>query len=356
MRKSICAALALVLVLGTVPAVAETDLSNRSVASGNVAAVTFEDITAPWSGTLLPFDWQAGDRVEAGEKMFELRTETVYAPETGKVETVFAREGEDAAAVIGHYGALIALEAEHPDWIQATTNGAYTSKKENRVLHAGEEIWFRSDKADREEGTGRVVSVNEKGEYTVEIQSGSFEVTENLNLFRSSDRTPGSKVGSGRVFRRNPIAVTGMGRIAKILVSEGETVSANQPLMILQSADADPGASAEIRAEQDGVVEQLFVTPGTPVRKGQALARVRHTAKLEVIADVDEVDLAGISVGTVCPVVLDMDPDTQLNGTVTKISGIGVTKQNAAYFQVHFSLDRTDLPLGASASVYLPKE
>ena len=353
MKKAVCLVLALIAACGISTALADTDLAGMSVASGNVAAVRFEDVTAPWSGTLLPFDWAAGDAVSAGELMFTLRTETVFAPEDGKVEEIFAAAGDDAAAVMNRYGALMTLEGGNPDWIQASTASAY-QKKENKVIHVGETLYFRSEKGDREEGSGRVISVTTSG-YTVEITDGSFEVDETLNLYRKDDYAISAKVGSGKVFRRNPVSVAGQGRVAEILVSVGDTVKAGQPLMRVMSPDAEPGASADVRPAGTGVVAQVYVLPGMQVWKGQALARVWHTDALEVVADVDEVDLKSISVGSRCPIVLDMDPDTQLTGTVTEIGGMGVTRQNAAYYQVHFALDRADLPLGASASVYLPK-
>ena len=353
MKKAVCLVLALITACGMSVAVADADLTGMSVASGNVAAVHFEDVTAPWSGTLMPFDWAAGDAVKAGEQMFTLRTETVYAPENGTVEEIFAAVGDDAAAVMTRYGALMMLEGENPDWIQASTAAGY-NKKENKVIRVGETLYFRSEKADHEEGSGRVISVNQSG-YTVEITDGSFEVDETLSLYRKDDYAISSKVGSGKVFRRNPVSVAAQGRVAEILVSIGDTVTAGQPLMRVMSPDAEPGASASARAAGDGVVAQVYVIPGMQVWKGQALARVWHTDELEVVADVDEVDLKSVSVGSRCTIILDMDPDTQLTGTVTEIGGMGVTRQNAAYYQVHFALERADLPLGASASVYLPR-
>ena len=333
---------------------AETDLSGYTIASGNVAAVTFEDLTAPWSGTLLPFDWAAGDPAGENETMFVMRTETLFAPEKGTVEEVFAADGDDAAAVLQRYGALISMQGENADRIQATTAGTFL-KKENKVLRVGETLYFKSDKSGHEEGSGRVIAVSGTG-YTVEIQKGVFEMGETLNLFRKDDYSSDSKVGSGNVFRRDPVGLAGQGRIGSVLVRPGDAVSAGQPVMTFLGPDADPGAAPEIRTRRAGVVAQVAAAPGQQVWKGALLARIWHTDQLEVVAEVDEMDLEAVSVGTECPVILDMYPDRQLTGKVTEISGLGVTRQNAAYYQVHFALQETGLPLGASASVYLPKE
>ena len=177
-----------------------------------------------------------------------------------------------------------------------------------------------------------------------------------LSVEGKEDYSANAKVGTGRVFRRDPVSVTGQGRIHEILVQAGEQVKEGQPLMKLLGMDAEPGAVPEITAAQAGVIAQVMVIPGQQVWKGAVLARIWHTDRIEVVAEVDEMDLHAIDIGTRCPVILDMDPNTTLTGTVTEISALGVTRQNAAYYQVHLLLDRSGLPLGASASVYLPNK
>ena len=333
---------------------ADMDLSGYSIASGNVSAVGFEDLLAPWSGTLLPYDLSVGDRVSAGDVLFRMRTEPLYAPESGTVGQVFVRPGDDAAAVMNRYGALLTLEGECPDRIQATT-AAPNVKKENKVLHVGEKLFFRSDKTGREEGTGQVIAISGQS-FLAEILTGEFEIGESFALYRSKSYTNSEKVGSGSVFRRDPVSIIGQGRVLEVIAQADSTVRAGDPLLTLAGPDAAPDASPDVPVAADGIVAQIVAVPGQQVWKGALLARIWRTDRLEVVADVDEMDLANLRVGDTCPVVLDMMPDTQLFGKVTEISGLGFTRQNAAYFQVHLSLERTDLPLGASASVYLPKK
>ena len=93
----------------------------------------------------------------------------------------------------------------------------------------------------------------------------------------------------------------------------------------------------------------------TPLAQARGI-ELTYESFREVIAEVDEVDLGRIRVGTICPILLDMDEETVLQGQVTEISSLGITRQNAAWYQVHLSLENaSQLPLGASASVYLPK-
>ena len=75
---------------------------------------------------------------------------------------------------------------------------------------------------------------------------------------------------------------------------------------------------------------------------------------MEVVAEVDEMDLGELSVGDQIPVTMDTDDSRILTGTVTEISALGTTRQNAAYYTVHLSVNDNGLMLGQSASIYLP--
>ena len=99
----------------------------------------------------------------------------------------------------------------------------------------------------------------------------------------------------------------------------------------------------------------MGATSGQQVWKGQLLARISRTDSLEIVADVDEMDLNGLKVGDRVPVTLDTNEKEILTGTVTEIAGLGVTRQNAAYYTVHLTVDADGLMLGQSASVYLPR-
>ncbi|MCH5285826.1 MAG: HlyD family efflux transporter periplasmic adaptor subunit [Christensenellaceae bacterium] len=347
-------ALLTVLLVFTSSAMAAEDLTGYAIANGTVTAVRFLDVTAPYSGTLGTFDLAAGDRVTAGDELFSMLLTTVYAPEAGTV-TLFAAQGDDATGVMSHYGALASLETAIPTQIVASTANAYNTK-ENHILYVGETLYFRSSGSAREEGWGKVIRVDGSS-YVVDILEGDFDIGESFNLYRNNRYESRDNVGRGTVTRRNPVSLTGVGRIYELLAADGTKVEANAPVMTLMSADAEPGASPIITAPQDAVVAMVTVSPGQQVWKGQMLARLYLTDELEVVAEADEIDLHGLRVGDRLPITLDTDEATVLYGTVTEISALGVTRQNAAYYTVHVSLqDTRNALLGASASVYLPKE
>ena len=102
-------------------------------------------------------------------------------------------------------------------------------------------------------------------------------------------------------------------------------------------------------------LEKIVINMGLGDCKDNAKALETAIGELEIIAEVDEIDMGSLKVGDVIPCTLDMNEESVFNGTVTEISALGVTRQNAAYFTVHLSID-VKAPLGASASIYLPKK
>ena len=347
-------ALLLLLTMLSTCALADTALTDCAIANGNVTATTFVDVTAPYSGTLASFDLSVGDRIAAGDALFSLLTTTVYAPEAGTVKALFAREGEDASAVTARYGAVAVLEPEQDKRINATTNGAY-NKEANRILHVGETLYFRSGKGDQEEGSGRVIAVSGSS-YVLDILEGEFDLNENLSLYRDDGYAAKDCVGKGVVARRDPVAIQGQGRVASILVAEGDQVAAGQPLMTLMAADADADAQPDVTAPESGVIASVAVSAGQQVWKGQVLARIYLTEEIEVVAEVDEMDLNGLQAGDSLSITLDTDESAIITGKVTEISALGVTRQNAAYYTVHVSIPAGSAALGASASVYIPRK
>ena len=294
-----------------------------------------------------------GDTVKAGDVLLSLLTTTVYATEDGIVQAVFGQSGDDATALTARYGAVTAVEPYQQLRITATTAGAYNDE-DNKHIHMGETLYFRSTGTDREEGHGRVISVSGNSS-VVDVLDGDFKLGESMNLYRDDRYAAKDNVGKGTVTRRDPLLMQGMGRLAEVMVAEGDAVQAGDPLFTLMSADADASARPEVCASADGVVASVAVAAGQQVWKGQVLARIYLTDTVEVVADVDEIDLNGLQVGDTLRITLDTDADTIISGKVTEISALGVTRQNAAYYTVHVSIPADHVLLGASASVYIPQ-
>ena len=353
MKKFVAPLMILCLLLAS-PALAEQDLTGRPVADGTVAAAAFVDVTAPYSGTLSSFDWESGDAVAPGDVLASYVQPAVYAPEAGTVRGVFVAPGDDAAAAVARYGQLLGIEPDIIWRIDATTSGAY-NEDENKILHLGETLYFKVGSGDNlTEGTGRVVAVNGES-YQVDVLTGQFDLGDDVTLYRRDNYDTKSAVGKGTVERRPAILITAAGRVGTLSVAEGAHVSEGDRLLTLAGADASPDAfKPDVACPAAGVVEKVFVMPGQQVYKGAALLRVSLDGAMEVRAEVDETDLGALKVGDLVPITLDTDKQNVLIGTVTQISGLGVSKQNAAYFIVHATIPDGSGRLGASASMYLP--
>ena len=342
------------LTLLVTPALAEDALTDCAIANANVSAVRHVDVVAPFSGTLTAFDLSAGDRVNAGDVLMSLQTTGLYATEDGTVGAVFAKVGDDAQAVTERYGGIVGVEPETLMQLQCSTASAYNSA-DNRRIRLGETLYFRSSKTDREEGSGRVVAVSGQN-YVVEIAEGDFDLDEAMNLYRKDTYQQKDCVGKGTVTRRSDVLTQAAGRVIAVHVSQGDAVKGGQLLAEVVSSDAAPDASPTVTAPEGGVVSSVQVSPGQQVWKGQVLCRIELDAALEVVAEVDEMDLGSLSVGDKLSVTIDMLGSRVLNGTVTEISAMGVTRQNAAYYTIHVSIPADSALLGASASVYLPRK
>ena len=337
------AALLLVLTLGAACALGAT-------ANAVIVAPETAKITAPFSGTLLPFDLTAGDEVAAGDTLFTLDTSPVYATQSGTVAAVFAGVGDDASGVIAHYGSLAVIEPTHALYVAADNSQAYDDD-ENRYLHAGETLYL---KCGNEKGTGIVTSVSGNA-YNVDILTGSFDVGDTVRCYRESGTPSDSETGRGRVTRYADISVAAEGRIAAVHVKAGDTVSVGDLLFEVIDGQSAKDVPLTLTAPVSGAVTSLSTVSGAQVYRGQLLCEIADLTKLELSAEVDELDFSAISVGTTLSFTLDAYAGETFSGTVTEIRPVGITRQNATYYDVRITLPagKTLLP-GMNATVTIP--
>lgn len=330
------------------------DLSQSPTANAVVEAAQPLYVTAPFSGTLAVFDWMAGDQLAQGETLFAYDTTKVYAPFDGTLAALYVEKGGDASAAVNRYGMAAAIEPANPYLIHATTASAY-DKSENKFIHVGETLYYKSSDNARIKGTGRVISVTSTG-YTVEVLTGEPEIDETVNLYRDSDYIKESAVGKGACAAAQPIPVSAGGRVVKMNMAEGRKVKAGDLLMETLSQDAAPDTSGLIASPSAAVLVSLACGPGQQVYKGQLLATLCDPAGLILAAQVDEVDVGSLSLGSQVSVVLDSQPGVTYQSTVTAIAQSGTQRQNACYYRVELALPQiSGLRLGMNATVYLTK-
>ncbi len=321
-----------------------------ATANAVIVAPETAKITAPFSGTLLAFDLTAGDEVAAGDTLFAMDTVPVYATQSGTVSAVFAKAGDDASGVIAHYGSLAVIEPTHALYVAADNSQAYDDD-ENRYLHAGETLYL---KCGSEKGTGIVTSVSGNA-YNVDILTGSFDVGDTVRCYRESGTPSDSETGRGRVTRYADISVAAEGRIAAVHVKAGDTVSVGDLLFEVIDGQSAKDVPLTLTAPVSGAVTSLSTVSGAQVYRGQLLCEIADLTKLELSAEVDELDFSAISVGTTLSFTLDAYAGETFSGTVTEIRPVGITRQNATYYDVRITLPagKTLLP-GMNATVTIP--
>lgn len=345
------------MMFSTVPVIAEdmaTPAYGNATATGAIEAVSTTEITAPFSGVLLPFDLTLGDTAEKDAVLFRLDTQRIYAPTDGTIGAVFAALGDDAQSVINRYGALAAIEPTNLFVINGNTTSAY-DEPENKIIHIGEKLYFKSSSSSRITGEGYVIAVDGDS-YQLEVTSstGDLELKERVTLYRDSLYEKKSDVGRGTCAVCAPVSVQGSGRIIRVYKANGDSVKAGDLLFESVSADAAPDATAKVVAPIGGVISVLSSASGQQVYKGQHLITLSDPSNLQVTCDVDEIDLGALKIGDVLSIKYDIYPDVTYEGTVTSISSMGFVKQNAAYYTVKLSIaNQSELRLGMSATVYL---
>ncbi len=328
MKKKIMA-LALALSLGTAAAAADTVSFSGTVEAGDTWQVY-----APIGGTAEEVLVSAGEYVQADTVIARVKTTRVYASRNGTVTAVYGQPGDSAESVSSLYGAVMYLEGETLYTVNATTEKAY-DRKDNYVVHSGEQVYLASRDHTADTGTGLITSVTENG-YTVRVASGDFYIGDTLDIFREASGTASSRIGRGTVARVAPVAVGGSGSIVSCAVKAGDTVTKGQLLFetVTGSFDGDVFTGTEIKAGAEGVIASLSVEKGGNINENSVVAVIYPKNAMRVTVEVPELDLKEIQVGQKVIVELDWNQDDGVayEGTVDMISRLGTTgSENATY-------------------------
>lgn len=316
MKKALACLLALCLTLSCAAALADT-----ITLSGTVVATETVVVTAPIGGTLSKITAAAGDRVEAGATLAELKTSVVCAQEDG-VARVFGDPGDSAEAVAARYGAVVYVEPSYRHTISATTRTAYDSES-CRIIHPGEKVFLRSYSNAKNTGRGVVTSVSGSS-YTVEIISGSFSSGETVNVFRKANYVSSSRLGRGSVAHTDPKAYTAEGSIVSYYVKNGQSVKKGDPLFDTLTGTYDNTAAIgnRITAGVSGIVSAISVATGSTLAKDAAVAEIYPDSAMRVQVSVAESDLRSLMPGSKVTVEFPylQDNTVVVKGTVERVS------------------------------------
>ncbi len=290
---------------------------------GEIRAGQTKTLTAPYGGIVSDYTVQAGDEAAAGSALFTIGTTKVYADFDGTVCAVFAQEGDSAAYAQERYGALAYIERAPLYTGECTSSGA-SSGNDKKIVHPGEKVYVRSSNDNDRKGEAIITSVSGNG-YALEItREGELRVNEQIRVYRENDFASDSCIGSGRLSRVDPVAVTAEGPVWSVHVTDGQTVARGDLLfeMVPDALDGRKGGDGSVVMPEDGVVLSVSAVSGESVAKDQALATYCPAADMRLVCSVDEDSLGKIEAGMKMTVTLDAYPDEPLVGEVSAISRV----------------------------------
>ena len=299
--------------------------------TGTVAAGETKEIYAPIGGTVETVAVEPGQAVRAGDVIATLATEKVYAPESGVITGLFGQSGDSAETIAQRYGAVLYIEGESVYTIAASTDNAY-NKTENKFVHVGEAVYLSCYSDGAHTGTG-VITAIEGTDYTVEVRSGDFLVSEMVNVFRGESTASANRIGRGTLNRKNPTAVTAEGSIVSFAVADGDAVQRGDLLFETLSGSFDGlyMSGSDILAVADGVVAQVNLEQGAKLEKGNVAATLYPEGAMRVEAQLEEANLSAVSVGDPVSVELIWNQDEEVSypGEISMISAVATASEGA---------------------------
>lgn len=178
-----------------------------------------------------------------------------------------------------------------------------------------------------------------------------IRIGENIKVYRSSNHSSSSCIGSGKVERVDPQAVSAEGYVLAAYVEPGQHVSRGDVLfdIVPDALDDMEGGDGRVYMQEDGILLSVTAESGTQAAKDAVLATYCPKGAMLLVCSVDEQDIAEIQVGDVMTVTLDAYEDKPLRGVVTKIAAAG--EGGGAFYDVTLELEENDIMrIGMSAS------
>ena len=282
-------------------------------------------VKAPASGELEPFTLKAGDVLAAGDILFAIQPQTVYAEADGTVAAVYVAVGDAADGAMNRYGA--AMQIDYVDRYQFTGSASSSRNTvENRDLHVGTPVYFRSD--DKEETADGVITQVDGRNFTAQVIGGDLDFTERVDVYRLPEYTDASLLAEGRLTAIAPYSVAASGTVLSVNVQPGDAVKAGDALLTDMRT---PDKATQVTADSACVVLSLSAQQGGSVQKGQALATVCRQGDYQLVIHAEEGDIGRFTPGTVMQVTfeeLDMEP---VQATVTGIGVLGADGDVSTY-------------------------
>lgn len=155
-------------------------------------------------------------------------------------------------------------------------------RKDGNFRYMGSDIFFHSlaegETCEVKLGEGRILIVRLQEVRPVDnegMREAIFEVNGNRRIIKIKDKTVTVNSSNSVLYANedNPMEIGANipGNIIKVLVKEGETVEANQPIAVIEAMKME----TNILASSAGVVERIYVSEGQQVKAGEMVAKLK---------------------------------------------------------------------------------
>ena len=323
------------------------------IVSAQVVAKNEIAVKAPASGDLTPFDWREGDVVKAGEDLFTVEPEAVYADMDGTIAVVHAGAGEIADVAMSRYGSVLEIEYENRYEIQANA-GTGHGDVDNRNLYVGTQVYLRSASG-RRFADGRILSVNGRN-FTVEVIGGDLVFNQDVKIYRDPEYKDNRLLAKGKLNSIAPYNVGANGTIVDMAVKVGDEVKAGDLLFTYVPDSLDPERRGQkkattISAEQDLILSAISAAQGGNVQKGQTLCTAYAVGNYQLAAKVEEGDILKLAIGDTLQAVFEDLGTESAVVTVASISAVG-SDEDISRYTVFFDFEAPhEVLLGMHATV-----
>ncbi len=282
----------------------------------------------------------------------------VLSPIEGIVKVLYAQKGDNVDAVVDMYGALAVICPDNIMQAEIEYDGDLS-------LEDSVTVTIDSDSVD-----GEVYGIDGR-KVTVRFEDDDYNVGDSV-VVSAQD---GTQMGSGAVQIANPVYISAKGGViekiyentgdevkrgGKLFSLDGEILSAELYSQIelrkekqqdLAEVKADMNALA-VRAGTDGVVTALELNKEQLVQEGTPLFTIQSNEQIKLDVEIDELDIANISLETLATVTFEAIPEKEYTGKVVKINPIGVSVNNVTNFTITLQIEEAkEVLIGMSADV-----
>ena len=325
-------------------------------------AVREGEVIAQLDDALLEADIAAArDRLEAANNQLRgasLRQEErrITVPVKGRVKLI-AGKGDDVSAIRDAYGAIAYLSQD--DSMQVTLAAVPGLADGESVTLVGEQGSIAAT----------VASARNAQQNTVLVTQGDEPPIQRVQAYWQ-----GELIGEGLLLPHRGIPVlASQGTIASMEAKENDSIAVGATLFWLEkdysettlalfaaqqeaqrAYDAQCAKRAELAvcAPFDGVLVSLSLTEGETLAQGRAMVTVQRAADYEVVAAIDELDIALVAEGQRATVTMDAVKGVVFEAVVLRKASVGSYQGGVTTYDVTLALDADEGVLaGMSAEV-----